>query len=361
MGSLKDPAKSGENGRPNPIIPEINRTSMIQRPSIHYHKQLSVMGERLLFQTNYRPFLETAEQSFGCFPPAKQDNQPPLRFQLFRHSPGPDASPEQPPLTARSHGHLLTLSAGEANFVAADLQQGYAFGYLSEALAENLDYVRYAFIESAVQAMLGLSRGFVALHAAAVVNNDVCLLLCGPSGTGKSTLAYACLRHGYQLLSEDVVQANVSGKGLVLWGMPWKCHLMAESLPFFPELAGEKARLQVNGKWKVPLNLAESHPGALVTSARNGRLVFLEKSRAGVPALTLLSPAETRARFEAIWSWESGWQAQYEQRLNELLAAGAYQLQLGRTPDDSLQALEQIFTDHETALREPRPARIRGR
>ena len=341
MDTLNDHAKAGENGRP---IPEINLISMIQRPSIHHQKQLSVMGQRLLFQTNYRPFLETAEHAFGRFPPAAQDNRPPLRFQLFRHSPEPGDGSGKPSLTARSHGHLFTLSAGEANFVVADLQQGYAFGYLSEALAENLDYVRYTFIEAAVQAMLGLSRGFAAIHAAAVVKNDLCLLLCGPSGTGKSTLAYACLRSGYQLLSEDVVQANVAGEALVLWGMPWKCHLMAESLQFFPELAGKEERLQVNGKWKVPLNLAESYPGAMVTSARNGRLVFLEKSRAGVPAaLTPLSPAEARARFEVIWSWEGGWQGRYEQRLNELLAAGAYHLQLGRTPADSIQALEQVF------------------
>jgi hypothetical protein len=82
----------------------------------------------------------------------------------------------------------------------------------------------------------------------------------------------------------------------------------------------------------------------MVTSTRNGRLVFLEKSRAGVPAaLTPLSPAEARARFEVIWSWEGGWQGRYEQRLNELLAAGAYHLQLGRSPADSIQALEQVF------------------
>ncbi len=193
--------------------------------------------------------------------------------------------------------------------------------------------------------MLGLSRGFVAIHAAAVVKNNTCLLLCGPSGTGKSTLAYACLRRGYKLLAEDVVQANVSGKSLKLWGMPWKSHLLAESLPFFPELNGKSEKLLVNGKWKVPLNLVETYPEFLVTNAENGRLIFLKKSQPGIPAaLTVLSPSEARANFEAIWSWESGWQPVYEQRLEALLMPGAFCLQLGRTPDESIQALEQIFT-----------------
>jgi predicted ATPase len=340
---------------------EIKRISMIQRPSLTHEKHLSVMGEPLLFQTNYPPFLETAVQAFGRFPPANSTSRPPLVLQLFIHSPADNTDDKEPTLTVRSHRHLLTLTAGKNNFVVADLQQGFTYGYITQSLAQNLEYVRYTFIESAVQAMLGLSRGFVAIHAAAVVKNDTCLLLCGPSGTGKSTLAYACLRQGYQLLSEDVVQANVAGDELALWGMPWKCHLMAESLPFFPELQGKTERLQVNGKMKVPLDLAETHPQSMVTLARNGRLIFMDKSQPDCPAaLSPLSPAETRANFEVIWSWEGGWQVQYEERLNDLLAAGAYHLQLGRTPNESIQALEQLFT-YETSLRNPRPARLRRR
>jgi hypothetical protein len=127
--------------------------------------------------------------------------------------------------------------------------------------------------------------------------------------------------------------------------MPWKCHLLADSLQFFPELQGQKAQMQVNGKWKALVNLAESYPQSMIANAQNGRLVFLKKSRDGIPAqLTRLSPAETRARFEAIWSWEIGWQDNYDHRLNDLIAPGAYSLQLGRTPDESIQALDQIFT-----------------
>jgi hypothetical protein len=332
-----------ENGRPT--LQKTTLTTMIQRPSIHHEKTLSVMGEQLLFQTNHLPFLETAERTFDKFPTANQTAYPPLVLQLFVHAPAEQNNASQPALVAHSHGHLLTLSASKDNFVVADLRQGYAFGYLTHALAENLDFVRYSFIEAAVQAMLGLSRGFIAIHAAAVVRENACLLLTGPSGTGKSTLAYACLRQGYKLLSEDAVQAKVSGDQLQLWGMPWKCHLLADSLQFFPELQGQKAQMQVNGKWKALVNLAESYPQSMIANAQNGRLVFLKKSRDGIPAqLTRLSPAETRARFEAIWSWEIGWQDNYDHRLNDLIAPGAYSLQLGRTPDESIQALDQIFT-----------------
>jgi hypothetical protein len=348
---------------------------MISRPAISHETHLTVMGEQLLFQTNHQPFVQTAVQAFHRFPQSPNHQSPitnhqadrtlaghqpnfpipqfpnqPLTLQLFLHSPA-DQPDHPPPLAAHSHGHLLTLSAGQHNFVTADLKQGYAFGYITDTLAQNLDYIRYTFIESAVQAMLGLSRGFVAIHAAAVVKNNTTLLLCGPSGTGKSTLAYACLRSGFKLLSEDVIQAKVSGKTLRLWGMPWKLHLLAESLPFFPELQGKTEKLLVNGKWKIPLDLTQNHLQSLLTNATNGRLVFLKKSHPNLPAaLTHLTPEQARASFEAIWSWESGWQPQYEQRLNELLTPGAHHLQLGRTPEESVSALEQIIA-HETPLR----------
>ena len=56
------------------------------------------------------------------------------------------------------------------------------------------------------------------LHAAAVVAGDHTLLLTGASGTGKSTMSYACAAAGFSVLAEDTVFVDLSGATLRLPG-----------------------------------------------------------------------------------------------------------------------------------------------
>ena len=50
-----------------------------------------------------------------------------------------------------------------------------------------------------------LLRGFISLHACAVVVNDRAVAIVGPAGSGKSTTAAAFAEAGYRVLAEDVV------------------------------------------------------------------------------------------------------------------------------------------------------------
>ncbi|MCI5133440.1 MAG: hypothetical protein D3904_18480, partial [Candidatus Electrothrix sp. EH2] len=47
-------------------------------------------------------------------------------------------------------------------------------------------------------------RGLLVMHGAAVRFNECCVLFAGPSGNGKSTLAAAFCKRGFQVLSDDV-------------------------------------------------------------------------------------------------------------------------------------------------------------
>jgi hypothetical protein len=58
-------------------------------------------------------------------------------------------------------------------------------------------------------------RGLEVLHAAGVVLNGEAVLLAGPSGVGKSSLAAALLRQGASLLSDDAVALSLSGDALI--------------------------------------------------------------------------------------------------------------------------------------------------
>ncbi|NER85251.1 MAG: hypothetical protein F6K42_38275 [Leptolyngbya sp. SIO1D8] len=56
-------------------------------------------------------------------------------------------------------------------------------------------------------------RGFLVLHASAVVIQDRAIAFMGGSGWGKSTLANAFHRKGYELLTDDVLAINVAADG----------------------------------------------------------------------------------------------------------------------------------------------------
>ena len=50
-----------------------------------------------------------------------------------------------------------------------------------------------------------IQRGFLVLHANALVKENKCIICAGKSGSGKSTLAYSLLANGWELISDDLV------------------------------------------------------------------------------------------------------------------------------------------------------------
>lgn len=73
-----------------------------------------------------------------------------------------------------------------------------------EPLGED-DVAVIRFLRGTPLAALAAQRGWVALHAAAVAGPAGAVVLAGYSGAGKSVLAAALVRRGWQLLADDVV------------------------------------------------------------------------------------------------------------------------------------------------------------
>ena len=308
----------------NPPSLPIRRVGNFPRAQITHEKLLFAMGEQVLFQTNHAPLLDIAEEALKRFPKTgAADTTPPLVLQLFVSEREGRPAP-YPPLIVHSHAHLLYLNVGAENTIVSDLRAGYTFGYITRQMAKDTGFVRYTFIEAALQVMLGLARDFIPVHAACVIKDATPVLLSGPSGAGKSTLAYACLRRGYRLLAEDIVQVKVASEGLQLWGIPWKLHLLPESVQFFPELASLEATRQVNGEWKVEIDVAAPVPGCRSAQCRERCDRFFGGFKTGD---TCRSPGCSRwrrlqSRFEVIWSWDIGWKDRFDRQLSALLTQG---------------------------------------
>jgi len=176
--------------------------------------------------------------------------QAPLRFEIELHS-GPDAA--RKPFFEAPTG-WLKFSAGDRNFAAFDLQA--RTGYMSVAASVLRDEVafRHHWLEALVLTALD-SAFFTPLHAACVARDGAGTLLCGDSGAGKSSLAYACARQGWTLVSDDAVhlapgpeRIGVGGSNLI--------HLREPARRLFPELESAAARRAPNGKQAIEIDAA---------------------------------------------------------------------------------------------------------
>ncbi|MDB4916390.1 MAG: hypothetical protein JWM95_4034 [Gemmatimonadetes bacterium] len=105
-------------------------------------------------------------------------------------------------------------------------------------------------------AMIALrARGRYYLHASAAVDpQGTAWLFAGPSGVGKSTLAYALSRQGWQILGDDgvVLEPVASGATLHAWREPLQ--VSSALAPEFPELRARQQYENTNDpRRRIPM------------------------------------------------------------------------------------------------------------
>jgi hypothetical protein len=121
-----------------------------------------------------------------------------------------------------------------------------AFMRVADSTSRRRAWFRYHFLEALTLTALD-SVAFTPLHAACVARNGKGVLLCGDSGAGKTSLAYACAKAGWTFVSDDAVHFVSGGDGTVV-GNPWRAHLRPSSVALFPELADAPKVEQMNSK-----------------------------------------------------------------------------------------------------------------
>lgn len=309
-----------------------------------HRKSYCLMGEPLLFETNDDALLSAADDVFGRYQDACPAEGDPLVVRLLVHESA--VSLDLPRRAVyRTQGHLLSLILTPFDSAVVDLERGFAFGIIRPQLARDERRVRDQLITTLALAMLGPARQFFPLHAACVVRSGLSFLLAGPSGVGKSTLAMACARRGYQVVSEDVVHIGTRAHPLKVWGMPWHFQLLPDSVRFFPELGDLTPRAQTNGEEKLELDLEALLPGSTRLFAPPGPILLLERGER--PRIEPLPRGDLGERLEPVWSWQMGWRAEMEQVFEHLLTFGLYRFVLSNTPGESAELLDEFVRELE--------------
>jgi len=182
--------------------------------------------------------------------------------------------PHFPP-TPRGHGHLVSIVGGPDNFAVADLTRGFGFAWLARDLAGHPSSLIPGFLEPLVYLMVS-ARHFAQVHGACVSLRGHGVVLCGESGAGKTCLAYACARAGWQLVSGDAIQIVRSSHGGEIVGRPYSLRFRESARRLFPELGNLPVSHSPSGKLDV-----EARPSDLAVDsaleAQASHIVFLNR------------------------------------------------------------------------------------
>jgi len=249
------------------------------------------LGFALEIATNSGEVLVAAEESWGGF--QKKFSELPLRLEIGVMADGSRDCP--PPPVCRSRGNLLTIIADAGNFSVCDLSRGFAFAWLTQSAAADRAYLRYYFLEAAVSTLLE-ALYLTPLHAACVQSEGRGVLLCGESGAGKSSLAFACARSGWNFLSDDSSAVVRRRQGRVVVGNPRQMRFRESAAELFPELKDQRVTPRATGKMAIELASATLPKIATAAECQVDYIVFLNR-REPAPPILLTLPKEIALQY----------------------------------------------------------------
>jgi hypothetical protein len=244
-----------------------------------------------------------------------------------------------PPFVQRFHGDSFVASDG-ASMLMAQRAHGYALAFVTPELVDDEPRLRHHVIEL-LGLLLAAYRDRLPIHAGAVVRRDRAVLLVGRSTAGKSTLCYACLRDGFQLLAEDVVYVS-RRRGLRLWGVPWQIHLLPDAVRHFAELADLPGTHQANGKFKLAVETAAFGADRACRYVERAVVCMVERHAGVSSALEPIDPGIPIAALTH--DLESGFDLYGDPRAaaESLVADGAYRLNMGSDLAGAVALLKEL-------------------
>ena len=289
------------------------------------------LGFSVRIVTNREEVLEMARRSWSKF--TRMSSSEPLVIELEFVEGDPKKFIEVPSM--KIDGDLLTIAFDEQSIIVADLRQGLARGILAEMLLKMELHLRYYVLEAIALSMISTLRA-VALHGAAVVRKGAGVLLCGESGAGKTTLAYACARSGWSYVSDDASYLLLEGKQARVVGNCHQIRFRDASARLFMELNGRENTARVAGKPSIEMRTNELADIRQASFADIRFVLFLNRSSESVPGLYAITRDQVEKYFKKFLLIPAPHGSPTDNALERLLGA---------------QMFEMRYTDLDSAVR----------
>jgi energy-coupling factor transporter ATP-binding protein EcfA2 len=249
--------------------------------------------------------------------------------------------PREP--TRREYNHLYSLVADGENQALLDMRTCTNFVWLTRAALNHRLYFRYNFLEKIVYLLLGASV-VTDIHAACVSKNGKGILLCGDSGAGKTTLAYACARAGWTYTSDDTCYLiNDSDIPRVI-GHSHRIRFRPEGKVLFPELESQNVTPRMEGKPSIEIQLSDL-PDLHISTAPEvavHAIVYLDRHSSANTRLTALPTGTATLRIGQELFSAGEIRKKHEARLRILSDVPTYELHY-RDLRDAMQELTLLM------------------
>lgn len=297
------------------------------------------LGFPLWIRTNSRAVLRAACESWGAFSETFAEDQ--VVLEIGVSDDGPQILPPTP--VFRSREHLLSIVSDSANFMICDLYEGFGYGWLTNATASRTDFLRYYFLDPAALVMIEQLH-LAPIHGALVQSKGKGVLLCGKSFAGKSTLAYACARAGWTLISDDGTFLRRKSEDRFGIGNPYTLRFRDDARNLFPELRPRLTATRPNGKESIEVPTREL-PGIVTsTGCAIDHIVLLNRHAGGCAGLQPIaaSDAAEQVANNAHYGLDTI-RKQCNEAYQRLLTAPTWQLNYGPL-DSAVARLNDLVT-----------------
>ena len=308
---------------------------------------IPVLGLPTRFATNEPAMLEIVDEAFGVWRAlaghdgldAEPDGIVHVRIAVAADG-GDDAiDAAGAPISHEMSDDLRFVARSAGSVAASDPARRSATISATRALVADRARFRTEMLEAVVLALLSCYDRHP-IHAAAVAHRGHALLLAAPSGTGKSTLAYACHSAGLDLLGDDHVRVQLS-PALRVWGWPARVRLLGETAAHMG--VAHPAVQMVNGKVKTVID-ARDGVGAGRLVATHATVCVLACEGGAVSLEPLTPDALARALEEQLMPGFDRFPARWPGVVRTLTAHGGWRLNLSSDARDAVPFVRELLT-----------------
>jgi hypothetical protein len=256
------------------------------------------MGRTVRLETNNNALLDLALKFFERHQHG-QSGTPEFLWRIVCES-DPRAQTTDALLSAFSDTGLRFVSFGQRGFLAVDIENHVAIGFLSDAYLKDEPRFRHRPPLDILLCLTCASLNLVTLSGGCVGTGDRGVMVFGPPNSGKTTACYLAARQGLEFHADQLVfleaKSNDPTDGsLRAWGDPFPAFFRQDAASWLPELQ-QSARISTYGDLsfyyfdKTPLQAEWTTPIIPACS------LFLNRNGIGDPQLTALTSDGTLAK-----------------------------------------------------------------
>jgi hypothetical protein len=248
----------------------------LEAPGLRLREMFYPLGFPAEVRTNSAGILSLARSLWSNF--EKRFDTKPIRVDVHVVE---GESVECPPApVVRMMLPLLVNMADTDNYSIADLDRGTSRIAIARSTEKYPSYLGYVFLGSSPLVHIATAHT-TPVHAGCVAFDGRGMLLCGDSGAGKSSLAYACARAGWTYVTDDSSYLLNGGKDRLITGNCHQVRFRPSAAELFPEVKGLEITPRVSGKPSIELPTAPMTWMTRAPTAQVDFMVFLNRRSEG--------------------------------------------------------------------------------